>query len=192
MKYIFGYSNIRVRILNIRISEIWLFEYIHFCIHSKLSLVKGEYSNIFGYSNICLRILDIRIRILEILLSECIRIHIRSKKLFCKGRIYNLFGYSNICLRILDIWIRILKIWLFEYIHIRIWSNLVFSKGRIYEYIRIFKYLSPNTGYANTNIRNLTFWIYSLSNSVQKSIFALLWSFTLKMFFQLILSLQLL
>ena len=76
-------------------------------------------------------------------------------------------------------------LWIFIYF---INTKIYIKKNEIY--IWIFKYSCPNIEYLN--IRNLTFWIYSISYSVQKSIFALLWSFTLKMFFQLILSLQLL
>ena len=88
-----------------------------------------------------------------------------------------IFGYSNICLRIFYIRIWILEIWLIEYIRIRIcvWSKIEFCKGQISEYIRIFEYLSPNNGYSNMNIGNLTLRIYLYSYSVKKTIFALLW-----------------
>ena len=65
----------------------------------------------------------------------------------------------------------------------------------IRKYIRIFKYLSSNIEYSNTNIGNLTFQIYSYSYSnirylsfriysysVKKSIFALLWLWPLVLF----------
>ena len=86
----------------------------------------------------------------------------------------NIQIYSNFGHRILDIRIWILEIQLCEYIRIRIRSKIVFCKGRISEYIRIFEFLSPNTGYSNTNIGNSTLRIYSYSYSVKKSIFALL------------------
>ena len=83
---------------------------------------------------------------------------------FLIGEYIRIFEY---CLQILVIRIWILKIWLFEYIHIRIWSKNGFSKGRIIQYIQIFEYLSPNTEYSNTNIRNSTFRIYSYSYLVK-------------------------
>ena len=62
------------------VSEYWIFEYEYwkfdfsnifvFIFGQKLSFVKGEYSNIFGYSNFCLWILDIRIQIYKIWLFK--------------------------------------------------------------------------------------------------------------------------
>ena len=83
-------ANIRIYSdIQIFVYKYWIFEYEYwkfdfsnifvFIFGQKLSFVKGEYSNIFGYSNVCLRILDIRIRISEIWLSEYIRIRVRSK-----------------------------------------------------------------------------------------------------------------
>ena len=109
------YSDIRIFVSEYLIFkyEYWKFDCSNifiFIFDQKLCFVEGEYTNIFGYSNICLRILDIRIQILEIWLFEFIHIRFDQKLSLVKGEYTNIFGYSNICLWILDIRIRISEI----------------------------------------------------------------------------------
>ena len=89
------------------------------------------------------------------------------------GRIFEYIRiYSDIRIFVSNYSIFEYEYWKFDFSNIFIFDQkLSLVKGK---YSKIFEYLSPITGYSNTNIRNLTFQIYSYSYSVNKSILALL------------------